>query len=82
MNKLSDWSLAQKLQDSKCRGIVIGVTIALAIVVVVAAIIIKIHWMKKHLGCCHDRDIFEDDFMDDDCCGEDGCCIASEKDFV
>ena len=79
MNKLSDWSLAQKLQDSKCKGIIIGIAIAAFVLLTVVAVIVKIKLMKQLMhggGCCCDADMFEDDFMDED------ECLATEKDFV
>jgi|GEM_PF-741404 len=86
MNKLTDWSLARKLKTSNRQGILVGLAIAAIIVLVVVGVILKIRWLKKHFGgcCCCGDDIFDDDFLDDDddCCDEDGCSIASEKDFV
>jgi len=81
MNKLTDWSLAQKLKASNKHGIMIGIAIAVAIILIVAAIIIKMRWMKKHFGCsCCDADMFDADFLDDD--DDDDYNVANDKDFV
>jgi len=86
MNKITDWSFAQKLQESKCKGIIIGIAIAIAVLFLVVSVVIKIYLLKKHFCCSHSHCTcggFDDDFMDDDdCIDEDGCCVANEKDFV
>lgn len=80
MNKMTDWSLAQKLEDSKCRGIIIGIGIAVLVILFIVGAVIKLRLLKKYLhgGCCCDVDIYEDDFMDDHC----DECVANEKDFA
>ena len=68
MNKLSDWSLAKKLQENKKAGIVTGILIALVVAAVIVAIIIKIRWLKAHFECqeCDLDDDFELEFEDED----------------
>jgi len=79
MSKLSEWKLAQKIQASGRRGVVVGLIIAGLIILAVILTIVKIRLLKKHFGCFHcDMDDM-DDTID---CDEDGCCYTSEKDFV
>jgi len=79
MSKLSEWKLAQKIQASGRRGIIIGLAIAAVICLIVAVGIIKMRWLKKHFGCLQcDVDELGDEFADD---GE-NCCYGTEKDFV
>ena len=83
---ISEWKLAQKLQDSKHRGIIIGLGIAMFILLIVIIGVLKVRWLKKNLGCCCNMDGYEDEyyidadeFGDDD---DDNCCYTAEKDFV
>ncbi|MCL2216869.1 MAG: hypothetical protein FWB91_07585 [Defluviitaleaceae bacterium] len=82
MNKLSEWKLAQKIQDSKHKGVIIGLAIAFLIIAIVVITIVKIRLLKKGFAClqCDIDDM--DDFIDEDDCDENGCCYTSEKDFV
>jgi len=82
MDRLTEWKLAEKLNASNRKGIILGLTIAAVVVLVVAAVIIKIRWVKNHccMGCDHDD--FGDDFLDEEDMDENGCCYTSEKDFV
>ena len=83
MSKLSEWKLAQKIQASGRRGIIIGLVIAVLVILAVVITIIKVRWLKKQFGCLHcDLDELGDDFADDDEADETGCCYTSEKDFV
>ena len=85
VSKPNEWKLVQKLQASEKRGIILGITIAIAVLAVVAIAIAKYRWVKNKMECLHyDLDDLDDDFDDDDehCCDENGCCLASDKDFV
>ena len=87
MCKISNWKLAQKLQESNKRGLIIGLTIGILVCLIVAGIIIKLCWLKKKLECLHyDLDDMDCDFedLDEDCedCDENGCSYTSERDFV
>ena len=83
MSKLTEWKLAQKINDSERRGLILGLTIAAALILITVGIIIKVRLLKKHLGCLHcDVDDLGDEFADEDDCDENGCCYTSEKDFV
>ena len=73
MSKLSQWKLAERIQASGRKGIIMGLAIAALICLLVAVAIIKCRWLKKHFGCCGG------DLLD---VGEDDCCYTSEKDFV
>jgi len=68
--KLSNWKLAQKLHTSNKKGIITGLVIALLVIAIVAAVIIKMQWLKNHFGCMDcDMDLDDDfdlDFEDDD----------------
>ena len=79
---MTEWNVARKIQASKHSGLVLGLAIAAMVCLIVAAVIIKIHWLKKVFSCHCDMDFLEDDFMEDDCCDEHGCRLANEKDFV
>lgn len=82
MAKLRDWKMAQKIQASGKRGMIIGMCVAVLIIVVVVIAIIKIDWLKsffKRDDCCCD---FDDDFyLDADEMDENGCAYTSEKDL-
>jgi len=78
MCKVSEWKLAQKLQDNqnKC-AIITGVVVVLAIIGLVALIVVKMQWLKQQFGCMEcDMDMLDEDFMDD---FDDD---ISEEDFV
>jgi len=68
--KIPNWKLAQKLQSSNKKGIITGLIIAVFVIAIVAAIIIKMQWLKKQFGCLDcDIDLDDDfdlDFDDDD----------------
>jgi len=68
MNKLSDWSLAKKLQENKKAGIITGVLVALVVVALIVAIVLKVRWLKKQYECheCDLDDDFELEFDDED----------------
>ena len=82
MSNLTQFKLAEKVRASGQRGIIIGLLIAALIIAAVVFAVIKIRWMKKHLGCeeC-DFDDFDEDFTGDDA-SEEECACANEKDFV
>ncbi|MCL2526806.1 MAG: hypothetical protein FWE42_00200 [Defluviitaleaceae bacterium] len=85
MQKLCDWKLAQKLQASNKRGLIVGVSIGVIVCLVVVGILVKMCWLKKKFDCLHyDLDDMDCDFEDvDDCdCDENGCSYTSDKDFV
>lgn len=83
MNNLSNWTLAQKIQSSGRRGMVVGMCIAILLIVAVVITVIKIRWIKKILSCCCNHDEFDDDYyLDTDDLDENGCAYTSEKDFV
>ena len=77
VSKLTEWKLAQKIQASGRRGIIIGLAVAALICLLVAVCIIKCRWLKKHFGC------WSGDLLDINDGGDDeGCCYTSDKDFV
>jgi hypothetical protein len=83
MTRLSEWNMAQRIQASGRRGIIIGICIALLVIAAVVITVIKINWLKKTFGNCCDCGDFDDDFyIDEDDIDEDGCCYTSEKNFV
>ena len=68
MNKLSDWTLANKLKASNKAGIITGVVVAVAVIAIIVGVILKVRWLKKHYGC-HECDLDEDfelEFDDED----------------
>ena len=79
MRKISEWKLAEKLQASNRRGVIIGICIAVLIIVAVVVVVAKINWLKKTFGCC-DCDDFDEYHLDDDDLDESG--YANDKDFV
>ena len=83
MRKISEWKLAQKLQASNKKGLIIGLSIGV-LVCIVAAVIFKCCCFKKKFDCLHyDLDDLDDDMDDLDCdCDENGCSYTSDKDFV
>ena len=76
MSKLAEWKLAQKIQASGRKGIIIGLAVAALICLLVAVCIIKCRWLKHYFGC------WGNDLLDVNDGGEDDCCYTSEKDFV
>ena len=78
MNKMTEWKLAQKINASGRRGIVVGLAAAALICLLVAVCIMKCRWLKHHFGCCGHSDLLDvnDGGPDDD------CCYTSDKDFV
>ncbi|MCL1842664.1 MAG: hypothetical protein FWF79_02515 [Defluviitaleaceae bacterium] len=81
--KISEWKLAQKIQASGRRGVIIGLLIALAIIAAVVITIIKVNWIKKNFGCGCDMGEFDEDYyLDADDLDEHGCAYAGEKDFA
>ena len=85
MCKISDFKLAQKLMQSKHRGLMIGLGIGVVVCLLIVAAVIKICWLKKKFECLHyDLDDLDGDFEEaDGCdCDENGCSYTSEKDFV
>ncbi|MDR0272209.1 MAG: hypothetical protein LBI27_02700 [Clostridiales bacterium] len=75
--KISEWKLAQKIQASGRRGMIIGICIGVLLIAVIILAVVKIVWMKKN--CCCECDGFDDDYYIDD---EDDESFANEKDFV
>jgi len=83
MSKLQEWKLAQKIDASEKRGLIIGLSIAALIILIVIGAIIKIYLLKKYFGCMHcDMDDIGDDLVEEDDIDENGCCYTSDKDFV
>jgi hypothetical protein len=81
MSKLSEWKMAQKLNASGKRGMIIGMCVAIIIIVAVIIAIVKIKWVKKNLG--YDMGEFDEDYyLDEDDIDENGCCYTDEKDFA
>ena len=76
MSKLTEWKLAQKIQASGRKGVIIGLAVAALICLLVAVCIVKCRWLKKHFGCCGS------DLLDVNDGGDDDCCYTSDKDFV
>jgi len=82
MSKLTESKLAQKLQASEYRGVIIGLGIAALVILIVIGTIVKVRLLKKSFECLHcDMDELGEDFVDEDC-DENGCAYTSEKDFV
>ncbi|MCL2361701.1 MAG: hypothetical protein FWC73_07810 [Defluviitaleaceae bacterium] len=85
MRKICDFKLAEKLQASNKKGLIIGLSIGV-LIALIAACIYKCCCMKKKFDCLHyDLDDFDDlDDMDDEICDcdENGCNYTSDKDFV
>ena len=82
MSKLNEWKLAQTIQASGRRGMIIGILVAVLFIVAVVIAVLKVRCLKKSFGCLHcDLDELGDDFVDVDC-DDDGCYYTSEKDFV
>jgi len=84
MTKLKEWKMAQKIQASGKRGMIIGMCVSILIIVAVIIAIVKIDWLKKTFGrggcCCDDYD--DDDFyIDADDMDENGCAYTSESDL-
>lgn len=83
MCKVSEWKLAQKLQASNKRGLIVGVTIGVVVCLVVIGVLLKCCWLKKKFDCLHyDLDDLDDEFECDEDCDENGCSYTSDKDFV
>ena len=75
MKKLAELKLAQKIQASGRKGVIVGLAIAAVVCIGVAFVVIKMNWIKKQFGCLHcEVDSLGDDFIDED--------DAYEKDFV
>ena len=84
MSRLSEWKVAQKIQSSGKRGMVIGMCVAVLIIAVVIIAVVKINWLKSLFngGCCCDDDYDDDDFFIDlDEMDENGCAYTSENDL-
>ena len=82
MTKLKEWKMAQQIQSSGKRGMIIGMCVAILIIVAVVIAIIKIDWLKKTFGrdcCCDDYD--DDFYIDTDEMDENGCAYTSERDL-
>lgn len=79
MTKLKEWKLAQKIEASGRRGIIIGMCVAVLIIAAVIIAIVKIQWIKRNFCACDINDFDDDYYLDDD---EDGCMYTSETDFV
>ncbi|MCL2577738.1 MAG: hypothetical protein FWE27_06785 [Defluviitaleaceae bacterium] len=80
---MNNWRLAQKMQASSRRGMIVGMCVAILIIVAVIIAVIKINWLKKCFGCSCGLDEFDDDYyLDADDIDENGCAYTSEKDFV
>ena len=77
MSRLSEWKLAQKIQASGRKGIIIGLAVAALICLLVAVCVIKCKWLRKYFGCFGGSDM-----LDANDGGDDDCCYTSEKDFV
>ena len=75
MSKLSEWKLAQKIQASGRKGVIIGLAVAALICLLVAVCIIKCRWLRKHCGWFGGSGLMDVNDGDD-------CCYTSEKDFV
>ena len=73
MTKISEWKLAQKIQASGKKGMIIGLSIAALVCLIIAIVIIKSKFLKKLVGCG------KGDFAE---AGEEDCCYTSDKDFV
>ena len=82
MSKLSEWKLAQRIQASGRRGIIVGLAVAALVCLIVAVVIIKSRWikncMRNNLACFGGSDLLDINDGGDD----EGCCYTSEKDFV
>jgi len=90
MFKLSECTLAKKLQASNNKGLIVGVSIGVLICLIIVGILLKVCCLKKKFDFLHyDMDELDIDFDDDDddcacdcSCDENGCNYTSDKDFV
>ena len=85
MSKITEWNIAQKIQASGRRGLIIGIIVGVLFIVAVILAIVKIRLIKKYMCCdcgCGMDDFDEDFYLDDDSdVDENGCVYTSEKDF-
>lgn len=82
MTKLKEWRLAQKIQASGRRGVIVGICIAVLILVLVVVVIVKYQWLKRLLGRDYIDEFDDEYYLDDDDLDENGCAYTSEKDFA
>ena len=80
MSKLSEWKLAQRMQEANRRDLLIVLGIVVAIIAITILVIVKVKALKGGLGC-EDCDFDDFDDIDGDV-DENGCAYTSEKDFV
>lgn len=86
MSKLQEWSIADKINASGKRGVIIGLAIATFVVLIVVLVSLKMYWAKKQAHCCCDMDDIDDYYLDeddlDDLDDEDGIGVAGDSDFA
>jgi len=82
MSKISDWKLAEKLQASGRRGMIIGMCVAVLIIVAVILTIVKINWLKKTFGGCRCEHDLDDEYYIDEDDIADRHYPTSDRDFV
>ena len=81
MYNISTCKLAQKLQASNKRGLIIGISIGVLVCLAVIAVIKCCCLKKRHECMYYDLDDFDCD-LDEVACDENGCSYTSDKDFV
>jgi hypothetical protein len=86
MTNFNEWKLAQKLQASGTRGMIIGICIAVLIIAAIVIAVVKICMLKRNYCCDCEMDEFDEDYYLDpdeiEDIDENGCAYTSEKDFV
>ncbi|MCL2199587.1 MAG: hypothetical protein FWB80_11750 [Defluviitaleaceae bacterium] len=85
MSKLTEWNIAQKIQASGRRGMIVGIVIGVLVIIAIALVVVKICMLKRNYCCeCDMEDDFDEDFYidGDDEIDENGCVYTSEKDFA
>ena len=86
MCKISNWKLAQKLQTSNKKNLVLCVTVVAIVILFIVGLLMKMCWLKcwlKRKDYLHyDLDDLGCDCDDIDCDCDDDCSFTSEKDFV
>jgi len=84
MKNLCNFKLAEKLQASNKKGLIVGLSIGVLVALVMLCVL-KCCRNKKMEFLHYDLDELDDldDLHDEDCdCDENGCNYTSDKDFV
>jgi len=78
---MNNWRLAQKLEASSRRGMIVGMCVAVLLIAAIVITVVKINWLKKCFGCGCGLDDFDDDYYLDADDLDESCC-SYEKDFI